>query len=138
MTGASLLLTGGGDWERYTFAGACNEPVPSNWRNACRRRAGHSGPHHYWDPRTGTDKGRHPTPFSGPNFERIPTVYSWPGRRHDTQMLRGHGAYVAPATTDRLIVEATKSRERALGAGSAAEGPGPGTRRIGQWIRARA
>jgi hypothetical protein len=104
---SDLMLTGGVDWERYTFRGACNEPVPNNWKNACRRRAGHSGAHHTWDPRTGTDKGRHPRPFVDG-----PAVDAWnTGARREARMLRGHGAYVAPATTDRLMVAAIRSRE---------------------------
>lgn len=109
----SLLLTGGGDWERYTFAGACNEPRPSNWSEACRRRAGHTGLHHSWHPRTGTDRGRHPLPFVGDRGE-IPAVEAWgTGRIRDIPMLRGHGAYVAPRATDRLIVAAVQAREAA-------------------------
>jgi hypothetical protein len=105
------MLTGGNDFERYTFAGACNEPVPNNWKNACRRVAGHGGKHHSWDPRTGTDKGRHPLPFSDDEGHPIPAVDAWPGRPYDVRMLRGHGAYVAPVTTDRLMVEAIRRRE---------------------------
>jgi hypothetical protein len=109
---SDLMLTGGGDWERYTFANACNEPVPNNWKNACRRRAGHSGRHHTWDPRTGTDKGRHPYPFRDDDGRRIPAVDAWPGQPYETRMLSGHGAYVAPAATDRLMVASIRSRER--------------------------
>jgi len=106
------MLTGGGDWERYTFAGACNEPVPGNWKNACRRRAGHPGLHHTWDPRTGTNKGRHPLPFVGQNGERIEAVDAWGGGwMRDIPMLRGHGTYIAPVETDRLMVAAIKARE---------------------------
>jgi hypothetical protein len=106
------LLTGGGAFERFTFAGACNEPVPFNWKNACRRRVGHPGLHHTWDPRTGTDKGRHPFPFWDANGERIEAVEAWGnGRVHDRRMLRGHGAYVAPVATDRLMVAAIRARE---------------------------
>jgi hypothetical protein len=113
------MLTGGGDWERYTFEGACNEPVPSNWKNACRRHAGHPGLHHTWDPRTGTDKGRHPLPFVGENGERIESVDTWGSREYRSftgaRMLRGHGAYVAPKETDRLMVAAIRARERGRG-----------------------
>lgn len=110
MTG-DLMLTGGGGMGRYTFAGACNEPMPSNWKNACRRRAGHPGPHHTWDPRTGTDKRRHPYPFYDDAGVRFEAVTVWPGRLHEARMLRGHGAYVAPHATDRLMVAAIKARE---------------------------
>lgn len=112
----SLMLTGGGDWERYTFAGACNEPVPYNWQDACRRRAGHPGPHHSWNPRTGTDKGRHPFPVYDDAGRKWVTVDAWPTPlHHTTRMLRGHGAYVAPAATDRLIVAAIRAREALRG-----------------------
>jgi hypothetical protein len=107
-----VLLSGGGDWERYTFVGACNEPVPNNWKDACRRRAGHPGLHHTWDPRTGTDKGRHPLPFYDEAGDRIEAVDAWgDGRLRSTRMLRGHGAYVAPLETDRRMVAAIKARE---------------------------
>lgn len=111
----SRLLTGGGDWERYTVAGACNEPLPNNWALACRRVAHHSGEHHTWNPRTGTDKGRHPLPFRDYSRHAIPAVTAWGnGSMHDVRMLRGHGAYVAPITIDRLIVRAVKGRERQM------------------------
>jgi hypothetical protein len=106
------MLTGGGDFERYTFESACNEPVPNNWKNACRRVVGHGGRHHTWDPRTGTDKGRHPFPFYDEAGNRIAAVDAWgDGRLRETRMLRGHGAYVAPAETDRLMVVAIRARE---------------------------
>ena len=107
------MLTGSGDWERFTFAGACNEPVPNNWKNACRRRAGHPGVHHTWDPRTGTGKARHPYPFRDEDGAPIAAVDAWPGVRHEVRMLRGHGAYVAPVKTDRLMVAAIRRRELA-------------------------
>ena len=109
-----LVLTGGGDWERYTFAGACNEPVPNNWKNACRRRAGHAGLHHTWDPRTGTDKGRHPKPVYDAEGRRYQTVWTWgPGASmHDYVRMLHRNAYVAPILTDRLMVAAIKGRER--------------------------
>ena len=95
-------------FQRYEFVGACNEPRPWNWKNACRRRAGHSGLHHTWDPRTGTDKARHPYPFTDG-----PAVEAWgDGRVRDVRMLRGHGAYVAPRRTDREMVMAIRSLER--------------------------
>lgn len=112
MTSASLL-TGGGDWERYTITGACNEPLPSNWANACRRVAGHGGEHHTWDPRTGMDRRRHPLPAYDISGKRVSMVLAWGnGYTHETRMLRGHGAYVASSRVDRLIVKAKKARER--------------------------
>jgi len=107
------MLTGGGDWERYTFAGACNEPEPHSWKNACRRRAGHTGLHHTWDPRTGIDRGRHPLPFRDEDGAPIPAVLTWGFHemKRDRPMLRGHGAYLAPRLTDRLMVIAIKARE---------------------------
>ena len=108
------MLTGGGDWERYTFAGACNEPLPNSWKNACRRRSGHSGLHHTWDPRTGTDKGRHPMPLYDADGRRYEAVTVWgPGAPliRERRML-SRTAYVAPITTDRQMVAAIKSRER--------------------------
>jgi len=30
---------------RVTHEGACNEPVPGNWSDACLRREGHKGEH---------------------------------------------------------------------------------------------
>lgn len=109
----TLMLTGGGELERYTFAGACNEPVPNNWKNACRRRAGHHGEHHYWDPRTGTGKSRHPLPFRDNElpFVEVPTVYTWGKPGPFTVRMLHRSAYVAPASTDRLMVAAIKARE---------------------------
>jgi hypothetical protein len=34
------------------------------------------------------------------------------GVLHEARMLRGHGAYVAPVETDRLLVAAIRARER--------------------------
>ena len=31
--------------QRLTVDGACNEPQPYNWRDACRLRPGHAGAH---------------------------------------------------------------------------------------------
>ena len=31
---------------RTTHEGACNEPQPWNWSNACARKPGHDGEHH--------------------------------------------------------------------------------------------
>lgn len=33
------------DLQRLTQPDWCNAPQPSNWRNACMRLPGHSGPH---------------------------------------------------------------------------------------------
>ncbi len=112
MSGHPLLLTGGGDWERFTFAGACNEPVPSNWRSACRRRAGHGGRHHYWSPMTGMGRGRQPRPTTDDDGVTHQMVWEWPAPHWagDARMLH-RSAYVAPATTDRLMVEAIRRRE---------------------------
>lgn len=113
-----VLLTGGGDWERYTFAGACNEPMPNNWKNACRRKEGHGGLHHSWDPRTGTNKGRHPLPaiYRG---RRVYMVDTWgrEGSVREARML-SRGAYAAPIVGDRLMVAAIKARERPWGGGT--------------------
>jgi len=110
---SALMLSGGGDFERYTFMGACNEPVPNNWKNACRRRAGHAGEHHSWDPRTGMDKGRHSLPYRTLAGRRVATVWAWGARTgHRTVRMLRHDAYVKPILTDRLMVEAIKSRER--------------------------
>jgi len=110
---STLMLTGGGDWERYTFFGACNEPLPNSWKMACRRRAGHGGSHHTWDPRTGTDRGRHPYPFRDAHGRRIEAVVTWgTGSLMHVPMLRGHGAYIAPSRSDRLIISTIQARER--------------------------
>jgi hypothetical protein len=110
---SAYLLTGGGDWERYTFRGACNEPQPSNWQNACRRWAGHSGAHHTWSPRTGMDRRRHPYPAVDMTGRRREMVIAWgkpDGRIRDVWML-GRRAYVAPLRTDAEMVAAIKKRE---------------------------
>lgn len=111
---AHLMLTGGGDWERFMVVGACNEAMPNSWKNACRRKTGHAGLHHTWDPRTGTDKGRHPLPVYDEAGRRYQTVWAWgavgPLRGHARMLHRS--AYVAPRITDRFMVATIKSRER--------------------------
>ena len=80
-----------GSFVRHIIEGACNEPQPWNWYSACRRKAGHYGPHHTWDPSTGMVKGRYP---------RFPFVNAWSGPDGPTRevtALAGHGAYVGGA-----------------------------------------
>jgi len=61
-----------GQFVRLTREGACNEPQPWNWRDACRRRPGHSGDHHAFD-------GKRPPQY----------VFAWPGPTGPVRHIRG-------------------------------------------------
>jgi hypothetical protein len=86
-----------GSFVRHLIEGACNEPEPWNWYSACRRRAGHPGAHHTWDPRTGIDHARHPYAVYDEAGRRFLMVTTYPGPNgpvRQVRALRGHGAYV--------------------------------------------
>lgn len=51
--------------ERHLIDGACNEPQPWNWKDACRRKPGHDGEHHAFLSR---DRDGHAT-----------RILAWPG-----------------------------------------------------------
>lgn len=100
-------------FRRIVIRGACNEPQPSNWQDACRRWAGHAEEHHTWNPRTGYDKGRHPFPARHADGRVGERVLAWGGSSgvlHEAWML-SPSAYVAPVRTDAEIVAAIKARE---------------------------